>query len=97
MSKCSELLRNAKTSRKSVRFSDLCRLVKCWGYELRPHKKRGAHIRIYKHMELKLPATEAMLNLQPNKKKRDLARPYQVGQVLGAIEYIRTQFPDYKP
>ena len=97
MSKCDKLLRKASASKKSFRFSDLCRLVECWGYELRPQRKPGSHIRIYKHKDLKLPATEAMLNLQPNKRKQDLARPYQIDQVLDAIDLIRFRFPNYEP
>ncbi len=97
MTKCEKLLEKVKASKTSVRFTDLGKLVVCWGYQLQPNRTGGTHIQIYKHKDLRLPINEAMLNLQPDKKKRNIAKPYQVRQVLSAIEIIKSQFPDYKP
>lgn len=91
MKKCSKLLLKAVESPESMRFSELCRLAVCWGYEFKGQK--GAH-RKYKHERLRLPKEGAMFILQPDRDGN--AKPYQVKQVTTAIDYIESEFPDYR-
>lgn len=88
---CDKLLVKARNAPHNLRFNELCTLATCWGYALTAH--RGSH-RKYKHVFLRLPALHAMHVFQ---NVRDNAKPYQIDQLLAAIDYIKEYFPDFKP
>ncbi len=90
MGKCDKLLEKARNAPHNLRFSELCALAACWGYELTA--KRGSH-RKYKHAYLRLPALHAMQVFQNVK---GAAKPYQVDQLLDAIDSIEVLYPDFK-
>lgn len=89
MDKCAKLLVKARETPRSLRFSELCKLAVCYGYEFKG--QRGAHHK-YKHRDINVPKQGAMFILQPD--RNGFAKPYQVRQVVNAIEYLRSEFPD---
>ena len=91
MADCAKLHEKALNAPTNVRFTELRQLAECWGYSLR--STSGSHFK-YKHDRLRLPARYAMQVFTDNKGK---ARPYQVRQVLTAIDLIQTNHPDFKP
>lgn len=78
MANCKKLYQKILNNSSGVRFSDLCKLAECYGYELA--RTKGSHM-IYKR-----PGTIGILTLQPDKDGK--AKEYQVDQVLEAIEEI---------
>jgi predicted RNA binding protein YcfA (HicA-like mRNA interferase family) len=76
MSSCDELLNKARNNPRNVRFEDLCKLAECYGYVKR--KAKGGSHRVYSK-----PNTTQIMNFQNASGK---AKPYQVRQLLKAIE-----------
>ncbi len=68
----------ALDSATNVKFNELCNLAKAVGYKFRNQK--GSH-KTYKH-----PDHPSMMNFQPDNKNKGMAKPYQVRQLLSAIE-----------
>ena len=75
MSECGDLLAKARNNPRGVRFADLCALAVCFGWVL--DRSSGSH-----HIHKKLGHRLAM-NFQD---VRGMAKPYQVRQLLRAIE-----------
>lgn len=75
MSKCDKLLKRARPASKAVRFEELCALAECYGFVFA--RQEGSH-RVYKH-----PTYRDIMNLQNDNGQ---AKPYQVRQLLEAIE-----------
>jgi predicted RNA binding protein YcfA (HicA-like mRNA interferase family) len=73
--RCEELLERARRNPSGLRFAELCRLAECFGW--RCARRRGDHV-LYKR-----PGTMRLMNFQ-NAGGR--AKPYQVRQLLAAIE-----------
>lgn len=78
MAKTSTLLRNFRNSPTGVRFKDLARV--CDAYFGEPRQKRTSH-RVYRTPW----AGDPRVNIQNAK---GMAKPYQVRQVLKAIEKL---------
>src|SRR5205085_12220618 len=76
VSKCDKLLRQAQQSPSSLRFEGLCYLAQCYGFV--PARQEGSH-RVFKH-----PTFKRIMDFQPDKSGK--AKPYQVRQLLDAIE-----------
>ena len=91
MADCAKLYEKALNAPTNVRFTELRQLAECWGY--RHRSTRGSHFK-YKHDRLRLPDRYAMQVFTDNKGK---AQPYQVRQLLAAIDFIQTNHPDFKP
>ena len=89
MGRCDKVLKKARTSATNFKFSDLCRLAECWGYDEKGGK--GSHVK-FKHSKLRLPKQHAMQVFQSRKGQ---AVPYQVKQLLKAIEHIEENYPNY--
>lgn len=88
---CNDLLEEAKNSPKNFAFKDLCALAECWGYEF--SRQKSSHC-IYVHKEFPNPPEKyQIMNFQP-KKNKGQAKPYQVRQLLKAIDYFRGEHPD---
>jgi hypothetical protein len=75
MSKCDKLLKRARQAPKAVRFEELCALAECYGFVFA--RQEGSH-RVYKH-----PAFRGIMDFQNDNGQ---AKPYQVRQLLEAIE-----------
>jgi hypothetical protein len=82
MSKCDKLLEKAKGSANNFSFSELCYLAECYGFEHR--RTSGSHF-IYENPNLSAE-NYRNLNFQDVKGR---AKPYQVRQLLKAIELIQ--------
>ena len=82
MAKCEKLLAQLKRSQKNVSFDDLIALAVCQGYV--ESRKSGSHV-IMRHHTHRLPYPYSSLNFQNVKGQ---AKPYQVRQLLDAIEFI---------
>ena len=89
MARCDKLFSKAQRAPAALRFSELCALAECWGYEFR--EQRGSH-RKYKHEHLRLPIPHALQVFQNDKGK---AKPYQVRQLLDAIAYTSEHHSPY--
>lgn len=76
MAKCKKLLRRAKRG-ATLKIDELRQLLRCYGFELA--RSRGSH-ELWKHPSL--PGT--LINIQAGSSGD--AKPYQVRQVLAAIE-----------
>ena len=77
-----KLLEKAKGSPYNLRFDELCRLAECYGWLF--ERQDGTSHKVYRHPALgNTPA--ALMNFQ---KKDGKAKPYQVRQLLGAIEFL---------
>ena len=74
MGKCDKLLAKASRNPSGLRFTELCQLAECAGFEL--SRQRGSH-RIFRHRGL-----GRTLSLQDFQGQ---AKPYQVRQVLAII------------
>ncbi len=48
MAKCDKLLEKARQAPKGLRFTELCKLAECFGFEFQ--RQRGSH-HMYKHPE----------------------------------------------
>lgn len=75
MGKKEKLLESAKNSAKNYKFKDLRKLAEYHGFEFK--RQKGSHI-MMKHTD-----EEIMMNFQD---KNGEAKPYQVKQLLEAIE-----------
>ncbi|MBA2493834.1 MAG: type II toxin-antitoxin system HicA family toxin [Acidobacteria bacterium] len=84
MSKCEKLLAKAKGSTNNFRFADLCKLAECYGWDLK--NQEGSH-RIYKNAELDV--THGCRQTFQNENGK--AKPYQVKQLLSAIEHLEVK------
>lgn len=81
MSKCQKLLQKAKNSANNFRFVELCKLAECYGWILR--NQEGSHL-IYKNDQLEI--TQGCRQTFQNDNGK--AVPYQVKQLLNAIEFL---------
>ena len=77
ITRCEDLLARARRSPGGLRFSELCRLAECFGWEL--VRQRGSHV-IYKRR-----GTMQLMSFQND---RGRAKPYQVRQLLAAIDEL---------
>ncbi len=82
MNKCDKLLVKARNSTKNLSFSEACYLAECHGFEYK--RTAGSHV-IYEHPKL-LVEHNRNLNFQNVNGK---AKPYQVRQLLKAIEFLQ--------
>lgn len=80
MSRCKDLLKAARNNPVGLSFSDLCALAECHGFTLA--RTKGSHL-IYKR-----PGYRGLLNFQDVKGE---AKPYQVRQLLRAIEDLEDE------
>lgn len=80
MSKCQKLLSKAQNSVKNFRFAELCKLAECYGWFF--VRQDGSH-KIYENSELDITQGR-MQNFQD---VNGQAKPYQVKQLLAAIEF----------
>jgi len=85
MEKREKLLAAAEASPSSLSFDELCTLAECYGFEFK--RQKGTSHRMYGHPSL-LPADGGFMNFQSDKGK---AKPYQVRQLLRAIENLKKQ------
>ena len=77
MGRCSRLGAKAIRNPADLRFAELCKLAECYGWSLR--RMKGSH-----WLFSKAGATELM-NFQNSS---GMAKPYQVRQLLKAIEAV---------
>ena len=77
MANCDKLLQKAKNNPADLRFTEICNLIECYGFELA--RTKGSHF-MYKY-----PGRRELINLQD---KNGKAKEYQVKQVLEAIEEL---------
>lgn len=97
MADCADLEEEARNSPHNFDFDDLIRLAKCFGFEEK--RQRGSH-RLYEQKIFPSAETQRKhrdhyeMNFQP---KGGQAKPSQVNDLLGAIDYYRAEFPDYFP
>ncbi len=79
--RCQKLLQNAQNSANNFRFADLCKLAECFGWVKK--NQEGSHI-VYKN--------DALGRMQgcrlPFQNNNGKAVPYQVKQLLNAIEVL---------
>jgi hypothetical protein len=83
MGNCDKLLLKARASAKNFRFDDLCKLAECYGWVAT--RREGSHC-MYENDKLDM-AQGRMQNFQS---VRGEAKPYQVKQLLNAIEVLDT-------
>ncbi len=79
MPDCDELLSRAKAAPASLRFGELCQLAECFDFIFR--RQKGSH-RAYAR-----PGWPRPMTFQDEK---GMAKPYQVRQLLAAIELIQS-------
>jgi hypothetical protein len=79
MSDCDDLYERARKRPQSLRLKEAIQLAECWGFVLA--RQTGSH-RIYKRKGYIHP-----VNLQPL--KNGMAKPFQVRQILAAIEDLK--------
>lgn len=80
MARCESLLARVSSSPNNTRFEDALALAACWGFL--PRKSRGGG----SHVVLRREGYPGHLNFQNAGGK---AKPYQVRQLLAAIERLR--------
>lgn len=78
MSRCSKLLDKAKASPSNLTFTELQRLVECYGFEFA--RSRGSHF------NYRRPKGKGVLSIQRGKNGE--AKEYQVKQVLKLVESL---------
>jgi hypothetical protein len=83
MEKCDKLLRRASEAPGSLSFSEICALAKCYGFV--STRQTGSHA-MFQHPTLH-PSMGGFMNFQNSKGK---AKPYQVRQLLSAIENLES-------
>ena len=81
MANCDKLLQKAKYSANNLSFQEICDLAKCYGWIFR--RQTGSH-RMYANPKLASHQGRVQ-NFQDLKGK---AKPYQVKQLLKAIELL---------
>ena len=79
MTRCDDLHARARANPASLRFTEACTLAECFGWVLA--RQRGSH-RIFQR-----PGSMHLLNLQD---VNGMAKPYQVRQLLAAIDDVAT-------
>lgn len=81
MSKIEKILEKARNRPKSLTYNELCQL--CDHYFGQPRMEGGSH-RVYK-----MPwVGDPRINIQQGSKKKSQVKPYQVKQVLQAIDKL---------
>lgn len=81
MSRCSKLLAKAQASAKNFRFEDLCKLAECFGWIAT--RQEGSHCMYENHaLDLTLGRKQNFQSVNGE------AKPYQVKQLLDAIENL---------
>jgi len=89
-----DLERKARNSPENLDFGELCNLAERWGFVLQ--RQRGSH-KLYKQEDFPYPDTQRLrkkygrMNFQ---ERGGQAKPYQVRQLLEAIDYYRENHPD---
>lgn len=78
MAKCDKLIEQARASKTNIRFEDLVKLMKCYGFVFR--KPKGGS-----HRNAISPLDGQVQSVQP---KNGKAKPYQVRQVLAIIDEL---------
>jgi len=78
MARCDKLLAEARNNPKGLRFAELCYLAQCHGFTLK--RQKGSHHQ-YTREGLTRP-----LNFQ--EAKNGMAKPYQVKDLLAAIDEL---------
>jgi HicA toxin of bacterial toxin-antitoxin, len=81
MGKCEKLLEKAKNSPANISFTEICKLAVCYGWIF--IRQSGSH-RMYEHPDLDV-SQGRFQNFQDDRGK---AKPYQVKQLLAAIENL---------
>lgn len=82
MASCEKLLDKARRSPSNLTFDEICKLAECEGFLA--HPKNGTSHAVYTHPKLgNTPGS--LMNFQSRKGK---AKPYQVKQLLDAIDAI---------
>lgn len=81
MKDCDKLLAKAKRAPNNLAFDDICELAECFGWVFR--RQSGSH-KIYENAKL-VPGEGRFQNFQSVKGR---AKPYQVRQLLKAIEVL---------
>jgi hypothetical protein len=96
MPRCQALYEKALRSPGNLRFTELCRLAECYGYEeSRRGRTSGSHLK-YKHSRERIPARYAMMNFQPLEGGR--AKRFEIDQLVEAIGYLVERYPgEYPP
>ena len=82
MAKCEKLLEKARRSPNNLGFSDICKLAECYGFIFR--RQEGTSHRTYAHPTLPVN----MGRVQNFQEVNGKAKPYQVRQLLRAIENL---------
>jgi hypothetical protein len=77
---CDELLQRARSDPRSLRYRELCQLAECFEFVFK--RQKGSHA-IYSR-----PAFPRLMNFQDVK---GMAKPYQVRQLLAAIDELTEQ------
>jgi hypothetical protein len=77
MPNCEKILKQAQRSPGGLRFEEACQLAECYGFVFT--RQRGSH------RQYKRPGYVGLINLQDDNGKM---KPYQVRQLLAAIEAI---------
>jgi hypothetical protein len=80
MAKCEKLLEAARNNSAGLRFAEVCQLAECYGFALT--RSKGSH-RIY--------TREGFLRPLSFQNKNGRAKPYQVEQLLDAIDEISAE------
>lgn len=83
MARCADLLKKARAAPKSLRFAELRQLAECFGWEYA--RQEGSHV-MYKRQ-----ASIQLMNFQNDDGD---AKPYQVRQLLRAIDDLGLRAPD---
>lgn len=81
MGKCDKLLQKARSSANNLRFDELCKLAECYGWV--SIRQAGSHC-MYENDALDITQGR-MQNFQDVNGK---AKPYQVRQLLAALEFL---------
>lgn len=94
MADCEKLEKQARHSAANVDFDDLLALARCWGFEFQ--RQKGSHV-LFKQVRFPQPSRQemrkrfGMMNFQ---EEGGQAKPYQVRQLLKAIDYYRNKHLD---
>ena len=82
MPSCSKILTKARNSPQNVTFTEICKLALCEGWVA--HPENGSSHAVFTHPKLgNVPGS--LMNFQNKKGK---AKPYQVKQLLDALDLI---------
>lgn len=94
MADCSDLEEEARRSAANFDFGDLLELADCWGFRLK--RTRGSHYILTQEVYPQPSRQEirkkfGFMNFQEDDGQ---AKPYQVKQLLKAIDYYRENFEE---